>query len=333
MSLFVDIKYVSLVSIRLEKFKKKSDKLFVFRCPYCGDSKKDKNKTRGYLYINKDHISYKCHNCAVSTSLSNFLNHIDTSLGGAYKLEKFMNNVTLLDKIVVKVEPPKPITNPLIDCGLIPLDKMDTDHRVVQYANSRKLPSERFGDLYYAKDMRQLEKLNKLYEGRILAEERLVIPYYDRQGNLSGVTGRALGSNKLRYINIRLTDYPMIYGMKYLDQSKPIYVLEGAVDSMFVYNSIGVGGSDLKRAVNIFPKEQLILVFDNEPRNKVIVDIMQRMIHYDYKIVIWPNSWKYKDINEAIMNGVSKQEISSILYKNAHKKLSLKLAIRDWKKC
>ena len=43
----VDAKYISLLSTRLEKFKKVKPTLCNFRCPICGDSKKNKNKTRG----------------------------------------------------------------------------------------------------------------------------------------------------------------------------------------------------------------------------------------------------------------------------------------------
>ena len=46
---FVDTKFIGLVSVRLQKFSKKKEGLYAFRCPYCGDSQKNKNKTRGYI--------------------------------------------------------------------------------------------------------------------------------------------------------------------------------------------------------------------------------------------------------------------------------------------
>ena len=51
---FVDSKYVSLVSSRLEKFKRVKPDLYNFRCPICGDSSKNKTKTRGYSVCGKD---------------------------------------------------------------------------------------------------------------------------------------------------------------------------------------------------------------------------------------------------------------------------------------
>jgi len=336
MSLWIDIKYISIAGIRLDRFKKKSDKLWNFRCIYCGDSKRDKNKARGFLFVHKNSVFFKCHNCSHSTNLYKFLEHLDVSLANAYKLEKFTQNSsnTVIFKNESKLETVQNKTrNSLIDIGLIPLSEMNEASTAMNYAKSRKIPKDRYEDLYYAKDMRVLAKLNSEYEGRIFQEERLVIPFYDKVGNLSGVTGRALGNSNRRYIAIRITNYPMIYGLKYIDPTKVIYILEGAFDSMFVENGIAVGGSDMKRALNSFSKSQVVLVYDNEPRNKEIVKAMERMIYYGYKLVIYPKSWTYKDINESVINGISQNEIMKILYTNTHQDLSLKLAIRDWKKC
>ena len=46
-----------------------------FRCPYCGDSQKNKLKARGYLIHNKTFFVYKCHNCEKSTDFSNLLKY------------------------------------------------------------------------------------------------------------------------------------------------------------------------------------------------------------------------------------------------------------------
>ena len=46
----VDSKFIGLVSPRLQKFKKVKADLYNFRCPICGDSQRNKSKTRGYLY-------------------------------------------------------------------------------------------------------------------------------------------------------------------------------------------------------------------------------------------------------------------------------------------
>ena len=62
MTVFIDLKYIGIVSSKLNQFKKKSDNLYNFRCPYCGDSKISHTTARGYLFLNKTFFVYKCHN-------------------------------------------------------------------------------------------------------------------------------------------------------------------------------------------------------------------------------------------------------------------------------
>ena len=86
---YIDVKYIQMVSPRLTLFTKKKADLFNFRCPYCGDSQKRKNKARGYLFKIKNDFVYKCHNCGVGRTLSNFLRDQDTLLHDQYIMEKF----------------------------------------------------------------------------------------------------------------------------------------------------------------------------------------------------------------------------------------------------
>ena len=46
---YIDTKYLNLASATLQKYKKLKPGVWTFRCPYCGDSKKHRNKTRGYI--------------------------------------------------------------------------------------------------------------------------------------------------------------------------------------------------------------------------------------------------------------------------------------------
>ena len=85
----VDSKYIGLVSSRLPKFKKIKANLYNFRCPICGDSKKHRNKARGYFYGIKSNVNFRCHNCGSSMSFNNFLRQIDPTLQKQYAMEKF----------------------------------------------------------------------------------------------------------------------------------------------------------------------------------------------------------------------------------------------------
>ena len=91
---FVDVKYINLISSRLQKFKKVKNNLYNFRCPICGDSQRNKSKARGYLYQVKNNTNFKCHNCGINISFSNFLKEIDVPTQQHYAFEKFKEGNT-----------------------------------------------------------------------------------------------------------------------------------------------------------------------------------------------------------------------------------------------
>ena len=90
----VDSKFIGLISSRLGKFKRVKNTLYNFRCPICGDSKKNKSKTRGYLYAVKANTNFKCHNCGASMSFNNFLKQVDPVIHKQYTMEKFKSGHT-----------------------------------------------------------------------------------------------------------------------------------------------------------------------------------------------------------------------------------------------
>ena len=65
----IDNQFVFNISGSLDQFKKKNKGTYNFRCPYCGDSQKYKNKARGYFFTVKNDLVYKCHNCGVGRKL------------------------------------------------------------------------------------------------------------------------------------------------------------------------------------------------------------------------------------------------------------------------
>jgi len=89
MSLHLDLKYINLVSPRFESFAKKKDFLYSCRCPICGDSKKNRNKMRGYIFRKDNGLFYKCHNCGIGLSVGNLIRHLDESLYKKYILERY----------------------------------------------------------------------------------------------------------------------------------------------------------------------------------------------------------------------------------------------------
>jgi transcription elongation factor Elf1 len=89
MSSYIDIKYLNIISPQLQKFKKKGDNLWNFRCPYCGDSQKNKTKARGFVYQKKNDLFFKCHNCDVGTTVGKLIEYLDSKTYKDYIMERY----------------------------------------------------------------------------------------------------------------------------------------------------------------------------------------------------------------------------------------------------
>ena len=94
MSVFIDRSFLLQVSPKLQRFARKKDDLYNFRCPFCGDSQKNKLKARGYIHRKQNDYFYMCHNCGVSTTFYNFLKQVDPNLLQEYQLERYKNGET-----------------------------------------------------------------------------------------------------------------------------------------------------------------------------------------------------------------------------------------------
>ncbi len=333
MSDYIDVKYVGLLAPRLDRFKVKNQNPYTanFRCPVCGDSQKNKYKARGYLFSKKGGLFYKCHNCGFSASLGNLIKEIDPTLYKQYTLERYTEgnvrqshaNVHNVMSFTAPVFKKKTLLDSLLD----PVRGTPAE----KYLRDRRVPESTWKDLYYIDNIEKIEQLSEKYKDRIVGNEaRLVLPFFDRDGKLVGVTCRALGDERLRYVTVRVNEEkPMIFGLDRVDITKDIYVAEGPLDSLFLENSVAVGNTDLKSVSNSLPFERLVFIFDNQPRNKELVKIMERAMNGGARMVIWPEKIIEKDINDMVLAGI---DVAKVISSNTFKDLELKLKFTQWKK-
>ena len=319
----VDSKFIGLISSRLQKFKRVKSDLYNFRCPLCGDSQKHKNKARGYFYQVKTNTNYKCHNCGASLSLNNFIKQIDPTLHKQYTLEKFKSGHTGKNFVVEepKFEFKKPVFKKQIDlprASEVPVAK--------EYLEKRKLDPTKF---YFAKKFKEWANSQKhTFDNITKDESRIIIPMYDTERNLIGFQGRALGPNFVKYITIMLQDNaPKIYGLDKINKDETVYVVEGPFDSTFVENSVALCGSDGDLAH--LKGSDIVLVYDNEPRNKEILQRIERCIEKGEQVVIWPNNIYQKDINDMVLGG---HKIMNMLRSNTYSGLAAKVKFNNWKR-
>ena len=319
----VDSKFIGLISPRLQKFKKIKSDLYNFRCPICGDSQKNKSKTRGYLYGVKADVNFRCHNCGASMTFSNFLKTLDPVIHKQYVFERFKNNKTGRGTVVEepkfdfkppqfapKVDLPRASEN---DAARLYLEKRLIDPKIFNYTPTFKkwvntLVPNKFDDIRYD-------------------EPRIIIPLiYENQ--LIGFQGRALGPNSVKYITIMLDDdAPKIYGLDKINNEFPVFVTEGPFDSTFVSNSIAMCGAD--GDVRKWGIDDPVWVYDNEPRSHEIVKRISSTIDRGEKVVIWPNNINEKDINDMILAG---HDVMGVLNSNTYSGLTAQLQFNTWKR-
>ena len=336
--IYIERSYLLQLSNRFRNFKQKNN-LFNFSCPYCGDSHKNKFKARGYMLEKKGSYIYYCHNCGVTRNFDKFLEEQDHSLYQSYKLEKLKDSSNL--------ENQENISSPQVQTSLSfpdyrkkgsPLRKLkkvsqlDWDHPVKKYIQDRMIPNQYHAKLFYCPKFYQWT--NSMIPGKFEKvtkdEPRLIIPFVDEKGKFFGYQGRALSKSSLRYITIMLDEgRPKLYGLDDVDASKRVYVTEGPFDSMFVDNCIAMAGSDAHVPFDI---DNVVYIFDNEPRNKAIVDKMDRVINQGYNIVVWSFDSGEKDINEMIVGGMKKADLQMIIDMNTCSGLEAKMKMSVWKR-
>jgi transcription elongation factor Elf1 len=318
----VDSKFIGLISPRLQKFKKVKADLYNFRCPICGDSQKNKSKTRGYLYGVKADVNFRCHNCGASMTLSNFIKTLDPVVHKQYVFERFKNGKTGRGTVVEepKFEFKPPQFTPKLD-----LPKASEIQSAKDYLERRSLDSKNF---YYTPTFKRwVNTLVPKFDNIEYDEPRIIIPLiYENQ--VIGIQGRSLGPNSVKYITIMFDEEaPKVYGLDSINRKFPVYVVEGPFDSNFVSNSVALCGSD--GDLKCLETCDLIYVYDNEPRNKEIVRRIEGCIRNDKSVVIWPNNIKEKDINDMVLAG---HDVMDVLKSSTYSGLEANLKFTTWKR-
>ena len=334
MSVFLDTKYLLLISNRLPLFKKKNDRLYNCRCVICGDSVKKKNKARGYFFPYKNDLRYKCHNCEASLSFNNFLKDLDSLLHSEYIIERYRENNNGQSNTINNVQFDQPVFNkPKIDYfrDLVSLDSLVNDHEAVVFCKNRQIPVEKFNQIFYIDNIKKIANVAKEYKESIRTEEpRIVFPFYKDNGELSGFTCRGIRGEALRYLTVKIEDnVPLIFGINSINKNKRVFVTEGPIDSLFIDNCIAVSGTSFGK-VDSLPFDDTVIIFDNQPRNKEVCNLIEKNINDNKQVVIWPQNLSEKDINDMILSG---RNVKKIINENIYQGLAAKAKLMAWRRC
>jgi len=327
MTMYLDKKYINLVSPSLPRFKWKKETLANCRCPMCGDSEVNENKARGYFFRGDDAYFYKCHNCGFSCNIYKFLEVFAPVLFKQYCLEKFIDK-DKREEFVPKFSSYSPVSSkPKFET----IDELPTDHKAVDFLNKRKIPKEHWNKFGYTSTFGTLARqVNDDY--RLLEDERILIPIYNEHNQFIGVQGRSFGNIKPKYITLKKDEsIKLTYGLERIDKSKRIFVVEGPIDSLFLPNAIAcLGIGNFLEIREQFPNQDLVFVVDNEPRNRTVVDTIRRLIENGEKVCIFPSHVKDKDINDMVLKDVN---VYDTIVDHTFSGPAAMLAFNSWRKC
>lgn len=335
MSIWLDRKYINVISSQLRNFKWIDNTRARASCPLCGDSNTNKHKARLYFLGDTDHYHIYCHNCFGSLPFSKFLERVNNEVYKEYTLECVKEKAGLIEK---PKEPALIFKHPKFMKAGSPLRQIKKvsqllpDHFAKQYVESRKIPHDVHYKLFFAPKFNEWvntiipDKLPTNYD-----EPRLVIPFFDTDGEMFAFQGRSFSQTSTqRYITIVIDrSKPKIYGLDKVDTSKKFYVVEGPIDSLFLPNCVAMAGSDV--SLDLI-SDNGVFVYDNEPRNKEIVSKIKNVIDKGRKVVIWPNSLSSKDINGMVLDGLTQNHIVSVIDSNTYSHLEAQLKFVTWKK-
>lgn len=342
-NLWIDQKYINMISSRLERFKQRGTNTWNFRCPRCGDSKTNKNKARGYIFLVDDRYIFKCHNCGEGLSLRNFIKTIDPTLHDQYVNEHFVNRSG-------HIKPPQQPTwqNDITKVGkrrhqkfkplqsLKQISQLPIDHPARKYVVGRQIPVDKHWRLYYT--TRFNKWINSFIPQKLSERDkqpRLVIPFIDQNGYVFAVSGRSFDpKSTLKYILIKFDDSkPKIYGLDTIDWSAPVKIVEGPLDSLFLKNAIAFAGTDGDLSF-ISERENCTIVLDNQPRNIDVVNKISKFIKNGWKVCIWPQNISCKDINDVVIKGeIAVGDIDQMIDNHTYFDLVAQLKLSEWRRC
>lgn len=337
------------MSSRLTGFEWKSAELANVRCPFCGDSKKDKTKKRGYFYCKGSAFRYKCHNCGIGVGLSKFIQKLDAELYREYLFESFDaesvsgKKTSGKDKVLSEIRKMETKSLPASREAvkhLFKIVELPQNHLARQELKARKL--DQFSDMFYYSE-NYMDWVHTFvdpekFEKPPATDPRIVLTYKDEFGKIFGYTGRSLDpktSKKTKYLHIRYPDCKdrqLIWGLDRVDFNKKTFILEGQFNSLFLSNAVAVSGSSLDKMFLHPNVSNFVFVWDNDPRNPDIVRQVKKAIDFGKSVVLYPSTMPQGDINDLAIDGMAPSEIEALLNNNTFSGTAALLHFNEWKK-
>jgi hypothetical protein len=337
-STIIDKKFIGLVSSRLRNLTYKNTASVVASFTHTCE-RSDSRKKRAHFLSYPDGVFMRCFNCGEALPLSKFLQDVDPVLYREYCLENFKEGIWESKETYrpVLVEPVKVEPKPTINYfeSLISYADLPSNHPALQYIVRRQIPESRYKELYLApKFYKWASRIDPIFLKFAVDVPRLIVPYYDLNKKLLGFSCRAFGKEIPKYIHLRTDkENEFIYGQDHVDINKPLLVVEGQIDSMFLENCVAIGRADYKSGFLETHKQNIVIIPDNDFRRNIhVCNQIRRAITSGFKVCFLPDYWK-KDVNDIVKSGITASEIQDYVIRNKKSGASALLELALERKC
>lgn len=298
---------------------------FNFECPFCNEGKSKGRKRRAYLLINNpryNYVHFFCQNCSRSMSLRTVLKELNYSLFEDYlaaEKEDYIKRLKIGN--IKRKKRESRISNWGNDIKFFSLDKniftpVLEVKKAHAYCKERKIPSIVVPRLYFAHEIKTNDYTYK---------NMLVFPFY-KDENIYGYQARSIEE---KTFFTQSQEGWKVYNIFNIDRNERVYIFESIIDSLYVVNSIAMLGSSLSDS-QIKTLRIPVFVFDNDYK-KDTFEKMEKYIKGGYRVVIWPEGIKEKDVNEMICNMTGPKEIQKKIAMNTFSGLEAVVKVRMMK--
>jgi len=267
-------------------------------CPVCSYDIKglDKLDGKGNLEINYAEHVFKCWACGESNNTQGHLGYLIDRYGkkkdkDLYKLirpDEFIRTEKKYDKL-----------------------KLPKDFKLATDGNKYHIPFREMRNYLKSRGITD-EMIKKHNIGYSLEGEyafRVIIPSYDKNGELNYFTGRSWNpKSKLKYKNPEAEKQIVIFNENLIDWEKDIYICEGPFDSLFLENSIALLGKKLSDTLftELYEKtkKDIIIVLDSdawEDSKKIYFNLSGGKLYGRIKVVKLPEGKDIADLRGNIL--------------------------------
>ena len=251
-----------------------------------------------------------------------------------YQRDKFSNKILTNKPVEEDISIFKNVKKFEIDYkNLISISDLPCNHKAYQYLCNRNIPKHVFSRIKWTDDFPKLieKTIGSKYNNTILPKCGIVFELKELDGKITGYQIRSIEKNiskSQRFVICSINDEHGYY-FDTINYDKPIFIVEGCIDSLFLENSISTLSSTLWK---LHPSENCIYFNDQEPRNSSVCKQIDKCIKYGYNVVILPKEYENMDINDIVNSGVSYKELPDLFQKYTYSGLKAKIKFAEWKK-